>query len=382
MRVMRRLFSVTLILSLGAALAAHAGEPGPASSKYQQGLVLLREKKPEAALKAFQESLEIQPSANTRMMIARCHRSQGRIGKAFQQLRRAAREAQDEFLSTRDRRLQLTQREAAREAEELDRRVPRLSLLLPDGLPDDVAVSLDDELVPRALLGAAQEVDPGEHRVLVTGARLKPLLMNRAVKEGEVLRVELSPERLPTATVALSLPVRPAGMVVTVDDQPLPPQRLDRRQYLDVGEHHVTVEAPGFVSFRWRQRLEDGDFARVQVKLHMTQGTPRAAFFAMAAGAVLGLGVGAGFGASAQHLEDSERMKNESQRTPSARSQVKQQALIANVSFVVGGCFAAAAGVLAFTTRWRTTQEEQGRRVKVEPMVGAGALGLQMRGGF
>lgn len=358
-----------------------AAAPPMASLKYREGVRLMGERQWEAARTAFEESLDIQASPNTRLQIGRCERELGRVGRAYQHLRRAAHEAQDQLLATRDRRYQETQRAASREAEALDRRVPRLILVPPEWLPEDTLIVIDDQIIPRTALGLALEVDPGERTISLTGSRLKPLLLTQQVGEGEMLRLELRPERLPTATVTLVLPVRPAGLVVTVDGRPVPPARLLRRQYLDVGPHQVEASAPGFVTFRWRQHLSDGDVIKVPIELRFLQGTPRAAFIAMASAALVGLGLGAGLGINARLSADSEKMLPQEQRSPETKDTIHQQWLVSTVSLVVGGSFAVAAAALAFTTNWRSTIDAR-PRLSLRPLVSGATQGLLLEGRF
>lgn len=368
---------------------ARAAAPRAAEALFREGLARLKDRRYAEALQRFEESYALAASPNSRYQQGRCHRALGHLGRAYQLYLKTASEAQDLAATTGDERYRRTMADALREARELEPRVPRLVLQVPGGLPEDTEVLVDSDKVPSANYGKPWEVDPGERQVLLTGARLKPVLLKVTAREGELHRVDLAPERLPTATVVLTVPVRPAGLVVTLDDQPLPLGRVERPTYLDVGEHRLKAEAPGFVTFRWRQRLGDGDVARVPVKLELAQGTPRVAFFAMAAAALVGTGIGVGFLASATGLDAQERAKADAAALgqgpwpdPAVRDQVRSQALVMKIGFAVGGSFAAAAAVLAFTTRWRTSTDERGRALQLRPVVSGSAQGLLLEGRF
>jgi hypothetical protein len=59
-------------------------------------------------------------------------------------------------------------RETARElAAEVAKRLPRVTVVLPEVVPEDIRVSLDGIAMPRASLGVPRQVDPGTHTLVV-----------------------------------------------------------------------------------------------------------------------------------------------------------------------------------------------------------------------
>lgn len=359
---------------------ASAEAPPEADRKFQEGMGLLKAKKPAEALKAFQESREIQKSPNTLLRIAECYKVMGKIGTAYKRYQQAAHEAQDEYLATRKWIYKVTQQLATREAEKLDRRVPRLTLVLPEGMPEDTVVAIDGELVPRSSLPAPQDLDPGDRQVTVTGSRLRPLTVTQPLRNGEMKRLELAPEPLPTATVALVLYSKPLGLEVRLDGKLLSPDRVERRHYVDVGPHEVAARAPGYSSFRWKQTLADGEYAKVRVALKEKGGTPRGAFATMTVAALAGLGVGTGFLVKAYLAQRDEELLDALLRSPDARDQIRADRTAGAVGMAAGGACAVAAVVLGFTTQWRNEAPRRTMSLMSVPAPGGGSLVLG--GGF
>lgn len=334
---------------------------------------------PEAA-RSLLASLAQRSSPITRLYLARCYRQMGQIGTAYVHLRLAAREAQE--LVAGERRYATTRDAANREAADLEERVPKVVLVPPRDAPQDLQIRLDGAAVPRAAWGTELPVDPGQHRVLTTGQRLRPQRLRVTVAEGAVQRVELTPRRLPTATLALDLPGHPPGLVVSVDGKPLPSVELDQPQYLDVGEHEVQVTAPGYAPYRFRQKIKDGETVQVPVRLRVAGGTPRWVFYSVAAGAVAAGVIGGGLLAYAQNTQNAELARLPEDRDPATRDRVRQSGAAGTAFLVIGGLGVAAAGVLAFTTRFRDRELVRPARAQILPWLGPGAVGLSLAGGF
>lgn len=361
--------------------------PGVALAKFEKGKSAFDKKLYEDALRYFGESNDLQSSPNTRLYLARCHHALGRIGKAFILYRQAALEAQDRMAASGDQRFLGTMATARKEAAAIESRVPHVVLAVPADLPEQFVVKLDGAEIPRSTWGTSIEVDPGPHQLVAAGPRFARIERKIVLREGELQRIELRPQHKPTATLEFRFPLRPDGLAVTVDGNALPPDRLNLAQDVDVGPHEVVAQAPGYLTYRWRGELLDGEREAIKLSLAATGGTPRIAFIASAAATLAALAVGTGLRITAENTQNQELAKPQDQREPSIRDSVNTMGTVSTVAFVAGGVFAAATITLGFTTRWRNTTEEQKQRPRqatlmLAPWAGSQTAGLSLSGRF
>lgn len=82
------------------------------------------------------------------------------------------------------------QRQAADERKQLQPRIPRLVIKVVGEVPDDTVVMLDGHIVPPALVGVKQPVDPGEHVLEARGAGISAE-KTIELAEGQVLEVPI-----------------------------------------------------------------------------------------------------------------------------------------------------------------------------------------------
>ncbi len=377
-------FRTTVLVGLLLCASAAAAPPGASLAKFEAGKKAFTAQHYEEALRAFEESHSLQQSPNTRLYIAHCHRALGHVGTAYVQYRLAAVEAEDRLGATQDRRFVATRDAARREFAALEAKVPRLTLAVPADVPERLSVKLDGAEVQRSVWGTALEVDPGPHRVEAGGPRIHPFVREVSIKEGEVQRIDLRPERIPTGRLELHFVQRPDGMAVTLDGTAVPPEQMRETRDLDVGVHIVVAQAPGYRTFRWRGDLADREALKLSVALRASGGTPRAAFYGVAGGAVAALAVGAGLRVWAESTQADELAKDPANRDPAVRDSVHNSGIAATVLFAAGGALAVTAGVLAFTTRWRDTDEARGRQAQVAilPWLGPSAGGVILAGSF
>ena len=393
------------VLLLGCALGtSFALEPGRARAdqsaqaaslaKFDEGKKAFDKGQFEQAMLAFQASIELQPSPNTRLYIARCHRAQGRVASAYTNFKLASREAQDRLTASGEKRYTATRDAAASEAAELESKVPRLTLVVPADPPAGFAVSVDGKDVPRAAWGVAVETDPGSVEIAARGARSKRFHEKLTLSEGEQKRVEVKLEHLPTAHFQLRFPSRPAGIAVTLDGTALDPSAFDHVQEVDVGPHVIVVRAPGYLPFRWTKDLADREEASVAVTLKADAraarggGTPKWIFYGVAGASVVALGAGTYIALGAKSKSDEEQAKDPLERDAKVQGDIKSQATTANILFVAGGMLAVGAGVLAFTTDWKSPRAERAatapprQNFSLSPWVGPGVAGAGAGGRF
>jgi hypothetical protein len=83
--------------------------------------------------------------------------------------------------------------DAKREAEELRRRVPHLTLHIraDKGIPNGLVVLLDGKAVPEALLDVERPVDPGSHEVRASAPEHAPVTQSARVSEGDHLTLDV-----------------------------------------------------------------------------------------------------------------------------------------------------------------------------------------------
>jgi hypothetical protein len=389
------------ILTLGALCAltmvvyAEPAKESLALAKFETGLKAYNAKQWADALPAFQASLELQPSPNTRLYIGRCHLQLGHLASAYTSLELAAREAQDRLTATGERRYGATRDAAAGEATAIEGRVPHLTLAVVAGLPPDFALELDGAPVAASGWGVASPIDPGHHEVRATGHRLAPWKQAIDVAEGAAVRVDVTPARLPTATVSFGFQARPAGLAVMLDGRPLDPAELGHALELDPGRHTVEVAAPGYRTWRWAGALGDGQTAPLAVALtpdvknttfireHKAARLPRWVFFTVGGAGALALAGGSVFALQAKSIADSEKAKAPLLRDPARKAEVTSKARTANILFVTGGVLAAGAVVVGVYTQWHAARKEPARRaLEVGPWVDADAAGLLAGGSF
>lgn len=344
---------------------AWAAPPGAALRKFEEGTKAFAGGHYDAALKAFLASMELEPSPNTRFKIAKCYVALGKVASAFVSFKRAAQEAQDRVNATGEKRFLPTRDAALAEAAALESKVPKLTVVVPSDIPEGFALWVDGSSLPQSLWGMAVENDPGPHTITAEGPRIKRFNQTVELHRGEFRRVDVPIVRIATATLRLVFESRPVGLAVSLDGQPLLPEQFDRSQFIDVGSHKVTVNAPGYLPFVWKQSLRDNENVSVPVTLEpgaAGTGVPKVAVFIVGGAALVTLALGIGFGVKAQNAADGQLALDPLQRTQAAQDAIRTDAILANVFYGTAGALALTAGILAVTTRWRTPGGSEGKK--------------------
>ncbi len=343
----------------------------------------------ELALASFQASLALLPSPNSRLYIGRCYRTLGKPASAYTSLRRAMREASDRLEATGEKRYTATRDVAAAEANELEPKVPRLMLRVPADLPPDFKLTLDGAEVPKEAWGTAVETDPGRHAITATAARHRPIEQSFELALGEQKTLDVKLARVPTATLSLSFPSRPAGLSVRVDRVAVDPSAVDRECEVDVGAHSVAVQAPGYDDFEWQGVLADHESRKVEVRLvptalpaARTAGTPKWVTLGVGAVGVVSLGVASVFAFQARSASNAEQAKDPLERDPAEQGRIRSASTRANVLFVTGGVLVVGAGVLAFVTKWHDDEAPKKTGAAVLPWAGPSGAGVSVSGAF
>jgi hypothetical protein len=336
---------------------AWAAPPTSALVKFEEGTAAYKAGKYGDALVAFRASYQIEASPNTRFMIGSCYQALGQLGSAYSFFRRAAKEAEDRILATGDPRYAATRDAAQERLRELDPKVPRLVLKVSGEVPPGFYLAIDGVELPAASYGLPMELDVGEHTVLAVGPRVRRIEQVVLLGEGERREITLPVQRIETALIKLVFHSRPAGATVTLDGAPLAPELSDKPQYVNTGEHRVEVQAPGFRSLIWQERLRNNQ--EIALPIHflqrpLTRRTPKWLFFTTATAALAALGVGIYFGIRARDAEEAELMKPDLLRIPSVRDEIKRDATIANALYGTAGGLGILSVVLGATAEWKT----------------------------
>lgn len=352
-----RVWTLFLVGAVAGSAAPAAGAESSVSVaadvQYRQGAQAYAARKYAEALAAFEKSQSLEPSPNTRFKIAQCYLLLNKLGSAYTNFKRAAGEAEGRWRATNERRYELTMKAAVLEAAAIEARVPQLTLAVPSDVPDGFRILLDDVELPRSAWGVAVETDPGTHRLVAEGPRLKRYEERLDITVGQRRRVEIPLQRLATAMLTLSYKIKPTGLAVYLDEKPLPLEQLETRHYLDVGKHKVRASAPGYADFTWSRPLVDGDNRTVEVSLSPATGTPKWVFFTVGAASLVAAAVGTGFGVKAQLASDDEQAKPIPERGNQARDAIRGDATVSTVALSVAGALAVTTAILGFTTRWR-----------------------------
>jgi hypothetical protein len=374
------------------ARADNVTSSGAATAKFEEGKQAFKAGRFAEALSAYQTSMALEPSPNTRFQIARCYIALGKPASAFLNFKRAAQEAQDRVNATQEKRYAATREAALSEAQSLEKKIPRLTLRLGGAAPEGFSLSLDGSEVPQPAWGLALEVDPGEHTVSGSGPRLQRFETRFTLAEAEQKQIDIPLTRLPTATLRFELKTKPAGLALAIDDQPLSPEQYGKPQHLDVGTHRVVGSAPGYANFTWSGFLADSEETVVPVTLSAGGGggPPKWATFFVGGLAVAAFAVGIGFGVKARNTAEEQMMIDPLLRDPTVQDGVRTDAIIANAFFGVGGLLAINTVILAATTRWRAPKQPKEKDhpdkaqppIKVTPTAGAKAFGLSLSGRF
>lgn len=161
------------------ARAQSAEELQAARELFQEAYEAEQEARYADALAKFRRVASVKETSSIRYRIATVLMAMGRL-----------RESRDIFRSIAAARpsLPATEHEiadsAVEKSAELDRRIPKLSLRLADGSPDDVRVTLDGAPIPVSTTPRPIELDPGDHAVLAVASGSAPYEQTVTLTDG------------------------------------------------------------------------------------------------------------------------------------------------------------------------------------------------------
>lgn len=182
-----RLYRVSCVLALGAALAA-----GPAVAQKAEANVLFDEARAALANRDYtqaiaklEQSQQLDPAVGTLLNLAECYVAVGRTASAWATYRDAS------SLAASTRQLE-RERYASRKAHELEARLSRLEVVVkPEARVPGLALSRGNVPIPEGLWGAAVPVDPGPQRIEAKAPGHASWSLDVHVADADKLRVEV-----------------------------------------------------------------------------------------------------------------------------------------------------------------------------------------------
>jgi tetratricopeptide (TPR) repeat protein len=170
MRHARALVISWLAASLCLAFPAAAQQDDPAMRSAGRklaldGIALFQQGKAPEASEKLEKAFQLLPVPSVALWSARALEKRGLLVEASERYMEAGR--MSGFKGDQDVQLQ-AQKDAARELEALAPRIPSLVIAVSPAGADQPVVMLDGKLVPPALLGEEQPVNPGAHQIDVT----------------------------------------------------------------------------------------------------------------------------------------------------------------------------------------------------------------------
>ena len=160
-------------------------DPDAARNLLAEGRVLLQKKRFEEACDKIEESVRLEAIVEAQLELAGCQEQIGRLASAWSGFTTVATRAR----ATKQAALAKT---ASTRARRLDRRVPRLVLVVPESLATaDLEVKRNGVPIDATAWSKPILVDPGPQRVAVTAPGMQRWLVVVRAEEGATVRAEL-----------------------------------------------------------------------------------------------------------------------------------------------------------------------------------------------
>lgn len=212
-RPRRAAFAATLLgFSLLAGPSAHAQQPSKeelakARTAFQEGVALAAANNCAGALVKYKEVAQVKMTAQVSFNIAECEARLGKLMQALGNYRLAV------SMAGEDKNLQKLLREAGSRVEDIEARIPKLTIKRGEGI-ETATILLDGTELGQSQLGSPMPVDPGAHVVV---GRFQG-------KEYFHENVTLAEKENKTFTVKFELPKAKVEQVPAEQPQPEQPQ--------------------------------------------------------------------------------------------------------------------------------------------------------------
>lgn len=170
-------------------------DPAAAQALFDDAMALMKADKYAEACPKLEASLRLDPGMGTEYNLAGCDEHEGRLARAWAHFVNVADAAHAAHQPEREKG-------ARHRAQELEPRLPRLTIVIPPALAHltGLEVTRDGVPVPQAQWGLATPVDPGAHTIAARAAGKKPWSQN--VQTAERARVDLTVPPLEDDVVA------------------------------------------------------------------------------------------------------------------------------------------------------------------------------------
>lgn len=180
-----------------------AADKAAADALFAEGRKLLQDKKYDEACPKFAESYKLSVRLGTLLNLATCHEEQGKTASAWAEFNEAL------ALAKRDKDKK-REKYAREHADKLEKRLARISFVLPDSAKD-ATLRLDGREIGAGARGTPLPIDPGTHEIEVTAPGKKAWSTRVEVKdEAGTLPVtvpELEAESAPSEAPAAPPPL-------------------------------------------------------------------------------------------------------------------------------------------------------------------------------
>jgi hypothetical protein len=174
-----------LALALTTPAAAQQTDAPTALELFRQGREALAEKNYPVACAKFEESVRLDPHVGPMVSLAECEEAQNHLARAWTYWQQAV----DLARTLGDAR----QAVAKRHFDEIDARVPRLTLRRPPNAPPGLVVRRDDVEVAEVSLDVPLPVEVGPHALTVSAPGFVTNTMTVNLREGEAKVLDLEP---------------------------------------------------------------------------------------------------------------------------------------------------------------------------------------------
>ena len=322
-------FVACVVLS-GPAFADDAKDTAAARAFGQDGVMLADQGKCAAAIEKLDRAEKLHHAPTTAGRLGECEIQTGKLIAGTERLQRLLREG----LAPSPPRSFVTAMDRAQKV--LDAALPRIATLrisvkAPGGTKPTVTV--DDEVISSALVGADIPADPGAHKIVASAKGLVSDTKQVTLKDGETNGITL------TLIVDPNYKAEPAPVAVTPGPGP-------------AGPKETTPE-------------------------RRTNLLPFVAFGVGAVGIGVGAVTGLIVGSKSSDLDSNCRPDGGCPRSQdSTLSSARTMATVSTIGFIVGGA-GVAAGVILLVTQGTTSAAPRASRPRgVQPLVGLGYAGL------
>jgi hypothetical protein len=181
-----RTFAFASIVVLGSLVSrpALAGNAAAAEALFNRARTAMDAKDFDTACQRFAESNRLDPAVGTVLNLGVCEAKRGRVATAWELFRAAY-----EKLEPSDPRHDY----AKSHADELEPRLPKLTLKLASGAPLNTTVQEGDASYSGAAFGVPLPIDPGKHVLVVAAPGHDPRTVEIELKEAAEEVLEISP---------------------------------------------------------------------------------------------------------------------------------------------------------------------------------------------